>query len=111
MNLLTSPLLTDLYQLTMMQGYVDEGMHEEAVFEFYVRSLPLSRGFLVAAGLETLLAFLEGMRFNQEELEYIAGTGSFLHRCSIIWLNSASAAMCMPCRKEQYFSKTSLLCV
>jgi len=40
MNLLTSPLLTDLYQLTMMQGYVDEGMHEEAIFEFYVRSLP-----------------------------------------------------------------------
>jgi nicotinate phosphoribosyltransferase len=77
MNLLTSPLLTDLYQLTMMQGYVDEGMHEEAVFEFYVRSLPLSRGFLVAAGLETLLAFLEGMRFSQEELEYIAGTGRF----------------------------------
>ena len=77
MNLLTSPLLTDLYQLTMMQGYVDEGMYEEAVFEFYVRSLPPSRGFLVAAGLETLLAFLEGMRFTEEELKYIAGTGRF----------------------------------
>jgi nicotinate phosphoribosyltransferase len=77
MNLLTSPLLTDLYQLTMMQGYVDEGMYEEAVFEFYVRSLPESRGFLVAAGLETLLAFLEGMRFTEEELKYIAGTGRF----------------------------------
>ena len=77
MNLLTSPLLTDLYQFTMMQGYVDEGMHEEAVFEFYVRSLPPNRGFLVAAGLDTLLAFLEGMRFTEEELEYIAGTGRF----------------------------------
>ncbi len=77
MNLLTSPLFTDLYQLTMMQGYVDEGMYEEAVFEFYVRSLPPSRGFLVAAGLETLLAFLEGMRFTEEELKYIAGTGRF----------------------------------
>ena len=77
MNLLTSSLLTDLYQLTMMQAYVDKGMHEEAVFEFYVRSLPKRRGFLVAAGLETLLTFLEGMRFSQEELEYLAGTGSF----------------------------------
>ena len=77
MNLLTSPLLTDLYQLTMMQGYVDENMHKEAVFEFYVRSLPSSRGFLVAAGLETLLAFLEGMRFTEEELAYVAGTGRF----------------------------------
>jgi len=77
MNLLTSALLTDFYQLTMMQAYVDKGMHEEAVFEFYVRSLPETRGFLVAAGLETLLTFLEGMRFSQEEMEYLAGTGRF----------------------------------
>jgi nicotinate phosphoribosyltransferase len=69
MNLLTSPLLTDLYQLTMMQGYVDRGMHEEAVFEFYVRSLPKTRGFLISAGLETLLAYLEGLRFSEEELK------------------------------------------
>jgi nicotinate phosphoribosyltransferase len=77
MNIVTSSLLTDLYQLTMIQGYVEKGMHEEAVFEFYVRSLPKTRGFLVAAGLETLLTFLEGMRFSQEEMEYLAGTGSF----------------------------------
>jgi nicotinate phosphoribosyltransferase len=77
MNLLTNPLLTDLYQLTMLQGYVDKGMHEEAVFEFYVRSLPGTRGFLLAAGLETLLTFLEGMRFSGEELKYLAGTGRF----------------------------------
>ncbi|MGO9137507.1 MAG: nicotinate phosphoribosyltransferase [Syntrophales bacterium] len=77
MNLLTSPLLTDLYQLTMMQGYVDVGMHEEAVFEFYVRSMPPSRGFLVAAGLDTLLAFLAGMRFTEEEMRYVGGTGRF----------------------------------
>ncbi|HVO66955.1 MAG TPA: nicotinate phosphoribosyltransferase [Syntrophales bacterium] len=77
MNLLTSPLLTDLYQLTMMQGYVDGGMHEEAVFEFYVRSLPKTRGFLVSAGLETLLAYIEDLRFSEEELNYITGTGRF----------------------------------
>jgi nicotinate phosphoribosyltransferase len=69
--------LTDLYQLTMLQGYVDTGMHEEAVFEFFVRTLPKNRGFLVSAGLETLLTFLEGMQFSQEELQYIAGTGRF----------------------------------
>lgn len=77
MNLLTSTLLTDLYQLTMMQAYVDKGMHEEAVFEFYIRSLPETRGFLVAAGLETLLAYLEEMRFSEEALKYLAGTGRF----------------------------------
>jgi nicotinate phosphoribosyltransferase len=77
MNLFTSSLLTDLYQLTMMQAYIDKGMHEEAVFEFYVRSLPKRRGFLVAAGLETLLTFLEGMGFSDEEMEYLAGTDTF----------------------------------
>jgi len=77
MKPLTSPLLTDLYQLTMMQGYVDTGMHKEAVFEFFVRTLPKNRGFLVSAGLETLLTFLEGMQFSQEELTYLAGTGRF----------------------------------
>ena len=66
MNILTSPLLTDLYQLTMMQGYVDGGMHEEAVFEFYVRTLPKTRGFLISAGLEKLLTYLEDLRFSEE---------------------------------------------
>jgi nicotinate phosphoribosyltransferase len=77
MNPLTSPLLTDLYQFTMLQGYVDQGMHEEAVFEFYVRKLPESRGFLMAAGLETLLAFLEDLRFSEAELQYLKDTGRF----------------------------------
>ncbi len=45
-------LLTDLYQLTMLQAYHDEGMNDAAVFEFFVRKLPESRNFLVAAGLE-----------------------------------------------------------
>jgi hypothetical protein len=45
-------LLTDLYQLTMLQGYWQHGMRETAVFEFFVRKLPEHRNFLVAAGLE-----------------------------------------------------------
>lgn len=77
MNALTSPLLTDLYQLTMLQGYVNQGMHDDAVFEFYVRKLPEKRGFLMAAGLETLLDFLEGLQFSAAELQYLKGTGRF----------------------------------
>jgi nicotinate phosphoribosyltransferase len=79
-NPLTTPLLTDLYQLTMLQGYVDQGMHEDAVFEFYVRNLPEKRGFLMAAGLETLLAFLEGLQFSAEELQYLKDTDRFSDR-------------------------------
>jgi len=51
---LKSSLLTDLYQLTMLQAYFEQGMTETAVFEFFVRRLPPNRAFLVAAGLEQI---------------------------------------------------------
>jgi len=73
----TSPLLTDLYQLTMLQGYIDHGIMDTAVFEFFVRSLPPERGFLVAAGLETVLDFLETLAFSDEDLAYLSSTGYF----------------------------------
>ncbi len=77
MNPLTSPLLTDLYQLTMLQGYIDHEMHGEAVFEFFIRTMPETRNFFVSAGLETVLEFLEECRFSDEELSYLEGTGRF----------------------------------
>ncbi len=80
LDLLSSPLLTDLYQLTMLQGYLDKGMTGEAVFEFFIRDLPRERGFLVACGLETLLACLESMRFREDEIDYLIGTGRFSGR-------------------------------
>lgn len=72
-----SPQLTDLYQLTMVQSYLDHGMEDEAVFEFFVRSLPPKRNFLLAAGLEPLLDFLTQARFSQQELDYLADSGFF----------------------------------
>ena len=77
MNPLTSPLLTDLYQLTMLQGYIDHGINDTAVFEFFVRDMPESRNFFVSAGLESVLEFLEQCRFPKEELEYLSGTNRF----------------------------------
>lgn len=77
---LTSPLLTDLYQLTMLQGYVDQGMTDTAVFELFVRRLPEGRNFLVAAGLEQALDFLENLRFTAEEIDWLRGTGRFNER-------------------------------
>ena len=77
MNLLSSPLLTDLYQLNMMQAYLDHAETETAVFEFFVRKLPPHRGFLIAAGLEQTLQFLENLRFSSEEIEWLASTRRF----------------------------------
>lgn len=70
-------LLTDLYQLTMLQAYFDEGMNDTAVFEFFVRKLPEGRNFLLAAGLEQVLDYLEQAHFTEEELEWLAGCGRF----------------------------------
>ena len=64
MNEQPSALLTDLYQINMIQAYLDHGETETAVFEFFVRNLPPRRGFLVAAGLEQALDYLEGLRFS-----------------------------------------------
>jgi nicotinate phosphoribosyltransferase len=77
MNEATSPLLTDLYQFNMVQAYLDAGKTDEAVFEFFPRKLPARRGFLLAAGLETALGFIEGMRFSDEEIAWLKSTGRF----------------------------------
>ena len=74
---INSPLLTDLYQLTMLQGYYDQGMEEEAVFEFFVRKLPTCRNFCLSAGLEQALEFLENLHFTQEDLAWLAGQDRF----------------------------------
>lgn len=70
-------LLTDLYQLTMLQGYRQYGLEDTAVFEFFIRTMPAQRGFLIAAGLEQALQFLEEAHFSAAELEWLAGTGKF----------------------------------
>jgi nicotinate phosphoribosyltransferase len=77
MHPLSSPLLTDLYQLTMLHTYYSRGMLGTAVFEFFVRKLPPERNFMMAAGLEQLLEFLERLRFGPEELEWVAKSGYF----------------------------------
>ena len=73
----TSALLTDLYQLTMLQAYHDEGMNDTAVFEFFVRKLPAARNFFMAAGLEQALDFLAELRFEADELDWLARCGRF----------------------------------
>jgi nicotinate phosphoribosyltransferase len=70
-------LLTDLYQLAMIQAYLDSGQTDTAVFEFFVRKLPPQRNFLMAAGLEQALDFLENLRFSAEELDWLGRSGRF----------------------------------
>ncbi len=68
---MASALLTDLYELNMAASYLKRGMGGEATFSLFVRELPPTRGFLVAAGLEPCLAFLESFGFLEEDLDYL----------------------------------------
>jgi len=70
-------LLTDLYQLTMLEGYYRRDMNETAVFEWFVRELPRERGFLIAAGVEEALNYLAALRFTPAELAWLHDCGRF----------------------------------
>jgi len=72
-----SGLLTDLYQLTMLDAYLARDMHDVAVFELFSRRLPKSRNFLLSAGLEQLLDYLEQLKFGADELRWLESTGRF----------------------------------
>jgi nicotinate phosphoribosyltransferase len=76
-NPLCSALFTDLYELTMAQAYDAEGMDRPAVFELFFREMPPERNYIVAAGLEDVLAYLEQFRFHDDDLAYLRQQGLF----------------------------------
>jgi nicotinate phosphoribosyltransferase len=64
----TAPLLTDLYELTMLRSYFEEGLEGRAVFSLFVRRLPEARNFLLACGLDDVLHYLERLSFTEAAL-------------------------------------------
>ena len=70
-------LLTDLYELTMAAAYLADGLEAEATFELWVRSLPETRNFLVVAGLDGALRYLETLRFEAAALDYLRSLDRF----------------------------------
>jgi nicotinate phosphoribosyltransferase len=67
-----SPLLTDLYQLTMAHGYFRAGRRRDrAVFHLFFRKLPFAGGYAVAAGLEPVLDLIAGFRFEADDVAYL----------------------------------------
>ncbi len=74
-------LVTDLYQLTMLQAYLEHGMHAPATFELFTRRLPPNRNYLIAAGLDAALDYLEQLRFEDADIEYLKSLGNFSAEC------------------------------
>jgi nicotinate phosphoribosyltransferase len=72
-------LLTDLYELTMAAAYFEHGFRAQASFELFVRALPPSRTFLVAAGLEHALDYLEQVRFQPADIQFLRSQPVFKH--------------------------------
>ncbi|HEU5453780.1 MAG TPA: nicotinate phosphoribosyltransferase [Terriglobales bacterium] len=75
-----SALLTDLYELTMAAAYFESGFEDaEASFELFVRALPRNRNYLLLAGIEQALSYLEWLRFEPDEIEYLRAQPVFAH--------------------------------
>lgn len=72
-----APLFTDLYELTMLRSYLEHGRTETAVFDLFVRDLPESRNYLIAAGLDSVLCYLERLRFTDEARAYLRSLDAF----------------------------------
>jgi nicotinate phosphoribosyltransferase len=73
-------LLVDLYELTMADSYLREDLNQGATFDLFVRELPPNRNFLVFAGLEPVLEYLESLRFTPEALDYLKSLKLFSNR-------------------------------
>ena len=74
-------LFTDLYELTMLAGYLEEGISETpAVFDMFFRHNPFDGGYAIFSGLDTALSYLENLRFSAEELTYLKNLGMFNSR-------------------------------
>jgi len=71
-------MLSDFYEFTMMQGYFLNGMHNKvAVFDLYFRKNPLDNGYSIAAGLKQAMDYIENLRFNEGDLDYLRKKGVF----------------------------------
>ncbi len=71
-------LLTDLYELTMMQGYFHaKDANETVIFDAFYRTNPDGNGFAIAAGLEQVVEYIENLHFDKEDIDYLRTTGLF----------------------------------
>lgn len=77
MNERNQTLLTDLYELTMMQGYYKENMNRTVIFDAFYRTNPGGNGFAVCAGLEQVIDYINHLHFEEKDIDYLRSTGLF----------------------------------
>lgn len=77
MSTMNLSLLTDFYELTMMQGYYKSGNNKTVVFDMFYRSNPSGNGYAIAAGLEQVIDYIKNLRFSYEDVAYLESLGVF----------------------------------
>ena len=87
MNTAHLTLLTDLYELTMMQGYFKNQSRERVIFDVFYRTNPDGAAFSVTAGLEQVIDYIKNLHFTSEDIEYLRSTG-FFHKDFLDYLKS-----------------------
>lgn len=75
---INTTLLTDFYELTMANGYFETGMADDvAYFDMFFRKIPDEGGFAIMAGLEQMVEYLENLKFDERDIDYLRGKGIF----------------------------------
>ena len=78
MNTQDLTLLTDLYELTMMQGYYyKQSQNETVVFDVFFRQNPCNNGYSICAGLDQVISYIKNLNFTYEDVDYLRGLGIF----------------------------------
>lgn len=77
MNKQDLTLLTDLYELTMMQGYYEQKQNEIVIFDVFFRQNPCSNGYSVCAGLAQIIDYIKNLNFTYEDVDYLRSLGIF----------------------------------
>lgn len=77
MSTMNLTLLTDLYELTMMQGYFESNSTETVIFDAFYRKNPCGNGYAIAAGLDQVIDYIKNLRFSPEDIEYLRGLHIF----------------------------------
>ena len=77
MNKQDLTLLTDLYELTMMQGYYVKGQNEKVIFDVFFRANPCNNGYSVCAGLDQVIDYIKNLNFTYEDVDYLRSLGIF----------------------------------
>lgn len=104
-------MLTDLYQMTMMNGYIQAGIPDRiAVFDLFYRKNPGNAAFAVAAGLEQVIDYIENLHFDAEDIAYLRSLNLFDEKFFDYLKNFRFTARSTPCPRARWSSPTNPCC-